>query len=85
MRRAARLAHRAARLEERKARRHPTVAGDGKTPQSRVPVHDEATGGLASGPDGPALLLLNELRAILEPLLTTGPLEVLSMDGEESW
>jgi hypothetical protein len=65
-------------------------------PQPRVPTPDEAAGGPARGPESP-VVLLSELRAILEPLLTTGPLEVLTsaapqamvppavMDGEESW
>jgi hypothetical protein len=45
-------------------------------PQPRVPTPDEAAGGPARGQESP-VVLLSELRAILEPLLTTGPLEVL--------
>lgn len=60
-------------------------------PPPRVPGPDEAAGGPAIDSESP-VVLLSELRALLEPLLTVPPAAVPriavssgSMDGEESW
>ena len=82
MRLATRRARRAAKLEEK---------GQCCVPVPRAPAPGEATGGPAGGAERPAVLL-SELRAILEPLLTTGPLDAArtgsrdaALDGEEAW
>jgi hypothetical protein len=89
MRRATRQARRPAKLEEKR----PCCV-----PAPRAPTPDEAAGGPAGGRERSAVLL-SELRAILEPLLTAGPLDAplagsrdtsagsrdAALDGEEAW
>jgi hypothetical protein len=86
MRRAARLARRTAR---RRDERVPCTPGPPLPPfippvtppfipPPRVPAPDEAAGAAGRGPESP-VVLLSELRAILEPLLATGPLPTTSV------
>jgi hypothetical protein len=60
--------------------RHPVIPGP------RIPLAAEAGNGGSRGkgePERPAVVL-TELRALLEPLLTTGPMPVLDSDTDDS-
>ena len=107
MRRVARTARRTARRREERV---PCTPGPPVPPvipplappfipPPRVPAPDEAAGAPGGGTESP-VVLLSELRAILEPLLATGPLpptavpptpvpptavSPAAMEGEETW